>query len=148
MRNIGSIMVRLCLLLGFIAQAAGASVPPGTSIDNQASASYQASSGTATSANSNVVHVIAQAPATGALLAISKSASKVTANPGDQITYTLNVTNSGTGDAVPVAVTIDGSAANKIIIRYVVPSNSVFSGFVIAGVSTPLYHIFSAPLQT
>ena len=133
------------LLLGFLTAASGAGTPPGTSIDNQASASYLPSSGPSTSVNSNVVHVITQA---GAALAVTKSASKATANPGDQITFTLNVVNSGTGDAAPVSVTIDGGAASKIVVRDIIPNNTRFSGFVSTGATPPLYHIFSAPLQS
>jgi uncharacterized repeat protein (TIGR01451 family) len=149
MKQAHSIFVCLCLLLaGFTTAASGGSVPPGTSIDNQASASYQASSGTSTSASSNVVHVIAQAPATGAVLVVNKTVSKPTANPGDQLTYTLNVSNTGSSDAAPVAVTIDGGGVVKIVVRDIIPNNTVFSGFVSVGTSTPLYHIFSAPAQT
>jgi len=148
MRKAYSILARLYLALGLIAQASGASVPPGTSIDNQATASYQSSSGSATSANSNVVHVIAQASGAGAALAVSKSVSKPAANPGDQLTFTLNVTNGGTGDAAPVAVTIDSVPAVKIVMRDVIPGNTRFLAFVSTGSSTPLYHIFGSPLQS
>src|SRR5437763_13783346 len=149
MKKARPIFVCLCLLLaGFTTAASGGSVPPGTSIDNQASASYQASSGTPTSASSNVVHVIAQASSTGATLAINKTVSKPTANPGDQLTYTLNVSNTGSGDAAPVAVTIDGAGALKIVVRDIIPSNTVFSGFVSVGTATPLYHIFNAPMHS
>src|SRR5437899_12375611 len=103
MKKARSILVCLCLVLaGFTTAASGGSVPPGTSIDNQASASYQASSGASTSASSNVVHVIAQASSTGAVLVVNKTVSKATANPGDQLTFTLNVSNTGAGDAAPV----------------------------------------------
>src|SRR5215471_15219879 len=51
------------LLLVLFSAASRGSVPPGTSIDNQATASYTASSGTSTTAGSNVVHVITQAGA-------------------------------------------------------------------------------------
>lgn len=145
MRKARVILARFCLLLSCISTAANGSVPPGTSIDNQASASYQASSGQPTSASSNVVHVITQAG--GAAISITKTASKATANPGDQLTYTLNVSNTG-GDAVPVAVVIDGSAAAKIVVRDVVPNNTRFSSFVSSGSATLLYHIFGSPLQT
>lgn len=149
MKKAHSIFACLCLLLaGFTTAASGGSVPPGTSIDNQASASYQASSGTPTSASSNIVHVIAQASTTGAVLVVNKTVSKPTANPGDQLTYTLNVSNTGSSDASPVAVTIDGVGALKIVVRDTIPNNTVFSGFVSAGSSTPLYHIFSAPAQS
>lgn len=149
MKKARTIVVCLSLLLsGLITTAAGASVPPGTSIDNQASASYQASSGTPTSASSNIVHVITQAPPVGPLMAVNKSVSKATANPGDQLTFTLNVSNTGSGDAAPVAMTINGVAAVKIVLRDIIPNNTRFSGFVITGSSTPLYHIFSTPAQS
>src|SRR5205807_7565818 len=149
MKKAHSIFACLCLLLaGFTTAASGGSVPPGTSIDNQASASYLPSSGPATSANSNVVHVITQASASGAILAVTKTVSKPAANPGDQLTYTLNVSNTGSSDAAPVAVTIDGLGAVKIILRDIIPNNTRFSGFVSAGSSTPLYHIFGAPVQS
>ena len=96
---VGLVFIGLALLLAdFAGAASGGSVPPGTSIDNQASASYVSSSGPATSATSNIVHVITQGSATGAALAVNKSVSKPTANPGDQLTFTLNVSNTGTGD--------------------------------------------------
>lgn len=145
----GLVFIGLALLLADSASAAsGRSVPPGTSIDNQASASYISSSGPATSATSNIVHVITQGSATGAALAVNKSVSKPTANPGDQLTFTLNVSNTGTGDAAPVAVVIDGVVTVKIVVRDVVPTNTVFSAFSSVGSSTPLYHIFNTPAQT
>jgi uncharacterized repeat protein (TIGR01451 family) len=145
MRKARVILTLSCLLLSCISTVAGGSVPPGTSIDNQASASYQASSGQATSASSNIVHVIAQAG--GAALSITKAVSKPTANPGDQLTYSLTVNNTG-GDAVPVSVVIDGSTAAKIIVRDIIPNNTRFSGFVSTGAATALYHVFGSPLQT
>src|ERR1700674_4434118 len=149
MPKVYSILVCFCLLLGRGAGAAGSSVPPGTSIDNQASASFSPAPGSSLTATSNVVHVIAQPPiGPGAALAVNKAASKSTANPGDQLTFTLNLSNTGTGDAATVALTIDGSAANKIILRDVVPNNTHFTGFVTTGAATPLYHITGAPAQT
>src|SRR5260370_41988466 len=81
-------------------------------------------------------------------MGVTKSGSKATANPGDQITFTLNVVNSGAGDAAPVSVTIDGGAVSKIVVRDIIPNNTRFSGFVSTGGATPLYPIFSAPLQS
>ncbi len=149
MRKAYSILVCLCLLLGHMAATPGASVPSGTSIDNQASASFSSGPGTNLTAASNVVHVITQnSTGAGAALSVSKSVSKTTAAPGDPLTFTLNLSNTGAGDAAPVAVTIDGSAANKIILRDVVPNNTRFAAFITAGSSTPLYHIAGASLQT
>ncbi|HWX55764.1 MAG TPA: hypothetical protein VN176_14345 [Verrucomicrobiae bacterium] len=147
MRKTYSILV--CLLLGHVAAAIGSSTPPGTSIDNQASATFSPAAGSNLTATSNVVHVITQNPVgPGAALSVNKSVSKTTAAPGDQLTFTLNLSNTGSGDAAAIAVTIDGSAANRILLRDVVPNNTRFTAFLTAGVSTPLYHISGAPLQT
>lgn len=134
------------LLLVFACAASSGSVPPGTSIDNQASATYTISSGSSTSAGSNVVHVITSAGS--AALTVTKSASQNSAKPGDHPIFTLNVSNSGTADAAGIAVTIDGVATTKIIVSDAIPNNTRFSAMVNAGGATPLYAIFGAPAQT
>jgi uncharacterized repeat protein (TIGR01451 family) len=126
--------------------ASSGSVPPGTSIDNQASASYTAASGSSTTAGSNVVHVITQAGA--AALTLTKSSSQTNAKPGDHPIFTLNLSNTGSGDAAGVAVTIDGAAATKIIVSDAIPNNTKFAAMVSAGGATPLYRLFGAPAQT
>ncbi|HET6840590.1 MAG TPA: hypothetical protein VFK06_02740 [Candidatus Angelobacter sp.] len=147
MKKACSILALFCMLLGRSTAAPSSSVPAGTSIDNQASASFSAG-GTLT-ASSNIVHVITQAPSgPGAVLSVSKTVSKTTASPGDQLTFTLNLSNTGTGDAATVAVTVDGLATSKILLRDIIPSNTRFASFTTVGAATPLYHIFGAPLQT
>ncbi len=149
MIRLSSILLCLCLLLAHGVAAMGGSTPAGTSIDNQASASFLPSAGNNLTATSNVVHVITQNPAgPGAALSINKSASKPTTAPGDPLTFTLNLSNTGTGDAALVAVTIDGSATNKVLLRDVVPNNTRFAAFITAGASMPLYHILGTPAQT
>jgi uncharacterized repeat protein (TIGR01451 family) len=149
MRKAYSILACLCLLLGRMAATPGSSVPAGTSIDNQASASFSPAPGSNFTATSNVVHVITQnAAGPGAALSVNKSVSRATAAPGDQLTFTLNLSNTGIGDAAPVAVTIDGSAVNKIVLRDIIPNNTRFTAFTAVGASTSLYHIAGASLQT
>ena len=135
------------LLLVFLSTASRGSVPPGTSIDNQATASYTASSGAATTAGSNIVHVITQAgPA--AALTITKSSSQTSAKPGDHPTFTLSVANSGSTDATGVTITIDGASASRVVVSDAIPNNTRFAAIVNAGGATPLYHIFGAAAQT
>src|SRR6185437_11240325 len=134
------------LLLVFLSTASRGSVPAGTSIDNQASASYTASSGASTTAGSNVVHVITQAAA--AAVTITKSSSQTNAKPGDHPTFTLNVSNSGSADAAGVAITIDGAPATRIVISDAIPNNTRFAAIVNAGGATSLYHIFGTGAQT
>ena len=136
----------LVLLLLFAVAASWGSVPPGTSIDNQASASYTSSSGASTVAGSNVVHVITQAGV--ASVSITKSASQSSAKPGDHPAFTLTIINNGLGDALGVAVTIDGTPATKVIASDAIPNNTRFSSIVNAGGATPLYHIAGSPAQT
>jgi uncharacterized repeat protein (TIGR01451 family) len=138
----------VCPLLPLmLAAASGASVPAGTSIDNQASAAWQASNGSSSATNSNVVHVIAQPSPNGASVTVSKTVSQSSAKPGDQLTFTLNAVNSGTADAAPVAVTIDGAASAKVVVRDVVPGNTRFSAIVNAAPALAVYHLFGSPAQ-
>ncbi|HEY6249403.1 MAG TPA: hypothetical protein VI685_05550, partial [Candidatus Angelobacter sp.] len=138
--------VFLVLLLLFAVATSWGSVPPGISIDNQASASYTAASGASTVAGSNVVHVITQAGA--AAVVITKSASQTGAKPGDHPTFTLNVSNNGSGDAAGITVIIDGVATTKVVASDLIPSNTRFFAIVNAGGATPLYHILGSPAQT
>src|SRR5215471_4867366 len=136
----------VCLMLAPVSPAlvSGSGVPAGTSIDNQATATFQGSAG-ATTASSNVVHVITSSGAPA--VTITKSASQSTANPGDQITYTLNVANIGAGDALPVAVSVDGTATVKIVVRDVIPNNT---NLPVPGAISPAtfgYHVIGTPQQ-
>lgn len=136
----------LVLLLLFAVATAWGSVPAGTSIDNQASASYTSSSGSSTTIGSNVVHVITQAGLASVL--ITKSSSQTSAKPGDHPVFTLNITNNGAADAAGVSVTIDGVAASKVVASDAIPNNTRFFAIVNAGGATPLYHIAGSPAQT
>ena len=147
MRKFFSILVCLWLPLS-LAAASGASVPPGTSIDNQASATWQASTGSASSTNSNVVHVIAQPAPSGVSIVITKTASQATAKPNDLLTFTLNIANNGAADAAPIAVTIDGAPSAKILVRDIVPNNTRFSAITSAAPALALYHVAGTPAQS
>jgi uncharacterized repeat protein (TIGR01451 family) len=139
----------VCFLLPLLtpAAAAGTSVPPGTSIDNQASVTFQESTGISISSTSNIVHVIAQAAA-GASLVINKTASKSSVNAGDQLTYTLAVSNNGSSDAAAIAVVIDGIAGSRIVVRDAIPPNTQFSAATGTGPGGVVYHLLGAPTQT
>src|SRR5207302_1251878 len=143
-----TIISLVCLMLPLLSPAAafGMSVSAGTSIDNQASASFQSSSGSST-ANSNVVHVITQA-ITGASLQITKAASASAVNAGNQLTYTLNVTNVGSADASPVAISIDGVTVQKIVARDLIPANTGVPALVSALPGAFVYHTFGSLLQS
>src|SRR5947209_6799558 len=141
------ILSLVCLLLPLLSPAAalGISVPGGTSIDNQASASFQSSSGAST-ANSNIVHVITQA-IPGASLVIGKTASASAVNAGNPVTYTLSVTNGGSSDAAPITISIDGVTVQKILVRDVMPANTGVPALVSALPGAFVYHTAGSPLQ-
>ena len=141
------ILSLVCLLLPLLSPAAalGISVPGGTSIDNQASASFQSSSGAST-ANSNIVHVITQA-IPGASLVIGKTASASAVNAGNPVTYTLSVTNVGSSDAAPITISIDGVTVQKILVRDVMPANTGVPALVSALPGAFVYHTAGSPLQ-
>jgi len=135
-----SITVGLVLLLA--AATARAGTPPGSIIDNQATATYVSSSNTVTSTVSNRVQVVTQAAAT---VTIAKTASKASANDGDLIAFTLNTANSGNSDAAGGSILIDGLPALRVVVSDVVPNNTTFAGIVSAGASTPLFHLAGTP---
>lgn len=138
-----SITVGLVLLL--TAATAWGGVPAGTSIDNQATATYVDSGNSATSALSNLVHVITQSAAN---VSVTKSASKASATAGDVITFTLNAANTGTADAGGVSIVVDGLTVVRVLVSDVIPNNTVFANIASAGAATPLYHVFGSPTNS
>ena len=138
-----SITAGLALLLA--AATAWGGAPAGTSIDNQATATYIDAGNSVNSTLSNLVHVITQS---AAAVTVTKSASKTSANAGDLVTFTLNAANTGSADALGGSVVIDGLAAIKVVVSDVIPNNTTFASIASAGAATPLYHVFGAPAKT
>jgi len=81
----------------------------------------------------------------GAVLNLTKSESQTTAVAGDLIVYSLKMNNNGNASAQGVAVTIDGMASSKVLIRDVIPAQTTFSKITDTGGSgVALYHIAGA----
>ncbi|MDB3084653.1 hypothetical protein C4097_08830 [Clostridioides difficile] len=92
--NIGSIPAYGTANVNFTVKSNSLPTTPGNLIYDTVNYSYQFTSGQNTitnNANTNTVQIMVQE----ALLNISKSASASTANIGDTVTYTINITNTG-----------------------------------------------------
>ncbi|HTD11384.1 MAG TPA: SdrD B-like domain-containing protein [Steroidobacteraceae bacterium] len=135
--------LRHVLLLGLLLSAGAvvraAPPPPGTVISNTAALSFDQS---AVPQNSNTVAAnIPGAPA----LTVTLAANTASSTPGATVTLTPSVTNNGAGDAMGVAVTVNGAAANLLLLTVPVPANTGFASAqtATAGAQT-LYHVLGA----
>lgn len=84
---------------------------------------------------------------TGAAIRILKSASTTQPGIGDLVSFAISASNTGSSMAAAVPVTVDGSPANLVVIRDVIPVNTVFASIDSAGSGTPLYHRAGDPLH-
>lgn len=76
-----------------------------------------------------------------AVLTLGKTASLSAARPGDVISYTLSGKNAGGSPATGIAVTIDGGAASRVIIRDAIPANTQLAETLTSNGPQVLYHL-------
>ncbi|KAF0174490.1 MAG: hypothetical protein FD161_3553 [Limisphaerales bacterium] len=80
-----------------------------------------------------------------ASLKLTKSASRLAAQPGDEVTFTLTGSNTGNAPATGVPVTVDGVPASLVLVRDAIPRNTVFSAIAGAGSARVLFHHWGEP---
>ncbi len=80
-----------------------------------------------------------------ASLKLTKSAPRLAAQPGDEVTFTLTGSNTGNAPAAGVPATVDGVPASLVLVRDAIPRNTVFSAIVGAGSARVLFHHWGEP---
>ncbi len=80
-----------------------------------------------------------------ASLKLTKSASRLSAQPGDEVTFTLTGSNTGNAPATGVPVTVDGVPASLVLVRDAIPRNTLFSAIANAGSARVLFHHWGEP---
>ncbi len=80
-----------------------------------------------------------------AALSITKSASQLTPQPGDVVTFTLDTANDSTADAAGIPVEVDGVPISLVVVRDVIPANTTLDRVQPITNATPLYHQLGAP---
>jgi large repetitive protein len=78
--------------------------------------------------------------ALGASMALQKTVSRLVAAPLDVLTYTLTAQNTGSATATGIPVSVDGNAAELVVVRDPIPANSAFVSLGAPGVGVRLYH--------
>ncbi|WP_162197152.1 DUF7925 domain-containing protein [Loktanella sp. S4079] len=86
-------------------------------------------------------------------LEVLKSVSRRALDDGEELTYRLRFHNDSETDIAPYAeidgapIRVDGSARNGVLVRDVVPLNTVFTAFGASAELQPLYHLRDTPKQ-
>jgi len=135
----------LALLLGVVPVGAAGTAPPvGTSITSAAKLSYldPATGQTRITVLSNtVVDVVTL------LLEVTlqKSSSTATANPGEAIRYRIEGQNRSNGDLPPIAIQLDNTATQAVVVRDQLPANTTIDEILALGSARVVYHLAGAP---
>lgn len=117
--------------------------PPGTVIQNIAYVSYLDGSGKQVS---NVASNAVQITSTQfyGKVALLKSANTKSATRGQNVTFNLALSNSGTGGVDTSALVVDGATQQSIFVVDPIPANTHFANVVNAGGATVFYHALGA----
>ena len=77
----------------------------------------------------------------GPAVAVTQSASTDRPVAGGELSFTIRVVNTGNGPGSPVALTVNGVAAQLFVLRSGIPANTTFSGLTSAtSAAVLLYH--------
>ena len=79
---------------------------------------------------------------------LTKSVAGTNAVPGAQVQFTLVAGNSGSTNAAPIPVVVNGTPNSLVIVRDAIPLKTTFVQFNNIGSGTALYHRAGDPLQT
>ena len=79
--------------------------------------------------------------ANGAQFQVVKSASNLSPNQGDTVSFTLTASNDGNLPATGFPVLVDGALESLILLRDAIPANTTFSSFGPVGTAKALYHV-------
>ena len=136
----------LWLLIFSAAAAWCQQAPSGSTIQNIAYVSYTESSGaTIDNQPSNAVKVtMSSSTAAAPNIVLLKSASVSSATRGQNVTFSLTLSNSG-GDAGTAPLAVDGVTQQLVYVLDTIPPNTHFAGVVSAGGTAVFYHALGAP---
>jgi uncharacterized repeat protein (TIGR01451 family) len=81
----------------------------------------------------------------GAYVVVTKKADKTTARPGETVTFAIEASNNGSDLAQAVPVSVDGQPASYVLIRDVIPANTVFDSLISHSQAKVFYHLEGQP---
>jgi hypothetical protein len=135
-----SLLMMLCAVAAWCQSPA----PTGTIIQNIAYVSYVSGSGQSISnLPSNAVQITTVSTLTAPSVTLFKSASTSSATRGQNVSFSLALSNSG-GAAGTSPLVIDGVTQQSIYVVDMIPANTHFAGVVSAGGATVFYHVAGA----
>ena len=120
-------------------------VPAGIDVGKDADVVLTATSVDQRASMSNTDRVSTRAEA---VVQLFKATSRLTAVPGDEVTFTLTGVNTGRADATPHSAgqtTVDGQPAGLVVLRDAIPANTTFVSAVAPGNAAVLYHLRGTP---
>lgn len=81
----------------------------------------------------------------GDYITVTKKADKTTARPGEKITFSIEAVNNGSSSALPVDLSVDGTKLRYVLIRDVIPANTLFDSILTYNEAKPLFHLEEQP---